>query len=612
MESLAENCLPITGSDLSGVDDLDKPLTTVDRVRWFDVMSAYNAAAKEAKEKGAEKAANAYRSVAILCSFHTHFDNAYEPYTAAVIMNGRRSLVPGDLSNADLDSVAALRLKTKEPLLRARVGDILWVRRHDHIAAKEASADYIVAAKALLNKGNQILAVDLFRRALQLGHWLGRENDAWHDAEAATLGALKNLPVTGERSLAVHFLDILVQMNAGDAAELAAIARQYAEKALGDKQPSRARDYRLHEAALWHRAKDETNERVARLEAAKTYEIEAERWIEGEKPSYFAASGALTKGIEALRQAHGDPAHIEELRQRLMRYQRESMKEMKTFEQRIDISDAVRQAVERVTVPDFREALKLLAFSMPLVDPDTLRKTVLAEASEYVWQSIVDTSLIDESGRITKNIEPLEREQSKHEAGIESRMFRHASEIDWQIRVSAFIEPARRQIWSQHLPSEQEFDFLVVDNPFVPPGHEGIFRRGLYHGLQGDLLLSGHLLTPQIENSIRYILEQRGVDVSNLQSDLTQPVKVLGPLLDLPETKKLFGDAVLFELRGILIEKTGYSFRNRVAHGFVSERECYAPEGLNLWWLVLRLCYTPLILGQQANEEPQVRNADTR
>jgi hypothetical protein len=229
---------------------------------------------------------------------------------------------------------------------------------------------------------------------------------------------------------------------------------------------------------------------------------------------------------------------------------------------------------------------------------------VLKEASEYVWQNIVATSLIDESGRTTKHLGTAWDYKADQEKVIEDRMFRHASDIDWHVRAATFIEPARRQIWTQHLPSEEDFDFLVTDNPFVPPGHEGIFRRGIYHGLQGDLLLSSHLLAPQVENSIRYILEQRGIDVSNLLSDLTQPVKLLGPLLDLPETKRIFGASLWFEFRGILIEKTGYSFRNRVAHGFVGEAECYGSESLNLWWLVLRLCYMPLVLAEDRPNEP--------
>jgi hypothetical protein len=118
------------------------------------------------------------------------------------------------------------------------------------------------------------------------------------------------------------------------------------------------------------------------------------------------------------------------------------------------------------------------------------------------------------------------------------------------------------------------------------------------------MLLAAHLLTPQVENSIRYVLEQNGVDISNLESDLTQPVKTLGPLLGLPETTAIFGADCVFEFRGLLIEKLGYSFRHRIAHGFVSEAECYGPECSNIWWLVLRLCFTPLMLSEGASNQP--------
>lgn len=99
---------------------------------------------------------------------------------------------------------------------------------------------------------------------------------------------------------------------------------------------------------------------------------------------------------------------------------------------------------------------------------------------------------------------------------------------------------------------------------------------------------------PQIENSIRYVLESRDVDVSNFKSDGLQPVKILSGLLDLPDTKQIFPPDLIFELRGNLIEKTGTDFRNRVAHGFVSEYECYTTAPITLWWLTLRICLTPL------------------
>jgi len=173
-------------------------------------------------------------------------------------------------------------------------------------------------------------------------------------------------------------------------------------------------------------------------------------------------------------------------------------------------------------------------------------------------------------------------------------MFSTAAQFMWSLRVSCYIEPARSQIFSEHHPTFEDLAFLVRDNPFVPSGHEALFLRGIHAGFNGDFVVASHLLIPQIENSIRYVLESNGVDVSNLMSDGTQPVKVLGALFGMKETQEVFGESLCFELRGCLIEKTGYDFRNRLAHGFVSERECYSSAAGMVWWLVLRICLLPV------------------
>ncbi len=180
-------------------------------------------------------------------------------------------------------------------------------------------------------------------------------------------------------------------------------------------------------------------------------------------------------------------------------------------------------------------------------------------------------------------------------AALDAEMLSHAAQFIWNFRARVNIEPARRQIWSDHRPVFGDFQFLVLNNPFIPPGHEEIFLRGFYYGLAGDFLVASHLLAPQFENSLRYILEKEGVDVSNLESDLTQPVKTLGALLAMPELKKMLGESLVFELRGHLTEKHGYAFRNNIAHGFAEAAECHGEAALNIWWLELHLCYCPLV-----------------
>jgi hypothetical protein len=88
-------------------------------------------------------------------------------------------------------------------------------------------------------------------------------------------------------------------------------------------------------------------------------------------------------------------------------------------------------------------------------------------------------------------------------------------------------------------------------------------------------------------------------------SDGAQPVKVLGAIFGMAETKQIFGEPLCFELRGCLIEKAGFDFRNRVAHGFVHEGECYSTAGVTVWWLVLRICLMPIFQNIAERQKPR-------
>jgi len=157
--------------------------------------------------------------------------------------------------------------------------------------------------------------------------------------------------------------------------------------------------------------------------------------------------------------------------------------------------------------------------------------------------------------------------------------------------VTWIIEPARVAIVDEHGIRISDLGFLVVDNPFVPPGREGIYLRGIQEGFFGDWLVAVHLLVPQIEASLRHVLQQHGVVTSTLEEDGTQKERDLNQLLWMKELEQIFGADTLFDLRGILIERFGHNIRNKSAHGLMSEGAFYQPAAIYLWWLVLRLCW---------------------
>ena len=605
----AANTLPSTGSQIPDVD-IEGPIHSAESPSCDYYQTDYYSAATSAEKESNGDIANLYRSLGIVCSFFPNYQDVAEPYRPFAIMNGKRSAIPDDLSEPDLETIALLLAKAKDPALRARLGDVLWVRKRNHKAAQQAVSDYIAASSRLLTPDKWVCSVELFHRALQLAERLGRKKETWTLAEKGLLDALSNPLAQTEQFYACHLLGIAFAIGVGDPVALAKQAEQQAERAAAEKDARRAREYRLLQANFLKLARQPDAEGAARLIAAETYIEEAEACLLRSEPSYLAASHFLAQGVEALRQAKATPERVKELKTRLSDYQQKSLSEMKTFGTQIDLTKPAEEAMAFVTSTDLREALKRLALGPSFVDLKKLREEVLKQAKEFPLTHIFGQSTVDSSGRVVEKIDSfLDASGPQAEAALEAAMFQHAARFQWSLRATAFIEPARLKIWSDHHPRPSDLAFLVRHNPFVPPGHEAIFMRGLFYGLAGDMLLASHLLTPQIENSLRYVLEQRGVDVTNLESDLTQPVKVLGPLFGLPEMKTIFGEDLCFELRGLLIEKTGYSFRNRIAHGFVGEGECYGDAAVNVWWLAMRLCYTPLAILEQREAEAQKQDS---
>ena len=72
-----------------------------------------------------------------------------------------------------------------------------------------------------------------------------------------------------------------------------------------------------------------------------------------------------------------------------------------------------------------------------------------------------------------------------------------------------------------------------------------------------------------------------------------------------PDLEAIIGPDLLFDLRGILIERAGFNLRNRLAHGLISSGGFNTHGAIYLWWLVVHLLCCPLFEAalQQRNTE---------
>ena len=598
------------------IDDIDsveieKPLEGLGTRECFHFHNVYREAATIAEQAGKKSEAAVYRFLSILTSCMLVFGDKADPYKPISSNGSRRSFVPNDLANGDLVALRKLAEKAEDSSLRARLFDLLWLSEKNHSDCQVAVTAYLQAAANLDDPENWTYATKSYRRAAELARILGKKGEYIKHVSAELLKAVKRNKDTETGFRTCTLLEIAGDFQFGDLKELAAIARELGEKFFSQNEFTEARHYWRVAVKFLSSSKGEKEEdaKSINLKIGQTYIRQAEDAASFGGTQYIAAVEFLLKGIEVFQRNQADPKLITNLKAQLKGYQEKILDSMQHHELKLDVSEEAEKSRKLVEKKDLFDAIKQFVFSRPLVNVEQFRENLIQQVKKHPLQHFFKHIIFDEAGRtveVRRNI--FSSDGNIDEEGLKAHIFSEYRNHYTLVRKTVHIEPARIQIRNDHHPSIQDLSFLVSDNPFVPPGHEYIFLRGIHAGFHNDFVTASHLLVPQIENSIRYVLERNGVDVSNLFSDRTQNLKVLGALLAIEETKKIFGESLHFELRGLLVEKSGHAFRHRIAHGFVSDAECFGDAAINLWWLVIHMCMYPILRILKAQEEEDTEN----
>jgi hypothetical protein len=203
--------------------------------------------------------------------------------------------------------------------------------------------------------------------------------------------------------------------------------------------------------------------------------------------------------------------------------------------------------------------------------------------------------MLDEQGRVIGRKPGIGLNEEEIEEATRLEMFRYAR-YQQQCFAEVIVQHAIEQINLEHQVGLGDILPIVTDNPFVPPNREYLYAKGLYAGLTGDLVVAAHLLVPQIEHSLRHILVLKGISVSGIDQYGIQEEYPLGVILHKyrAELEHILGENIVFDLRGLLVERFGSNLRNQVSHGLLDQGAFFSWHILYLWWLTLRLCYLPM------------------
>ena len=167
------------------------------------------------------------------------------------------------------------------------------------------------------------------------------------------------------------------------------------------------------------------------------------------------------------------------------------------------------------------------------------------------------------------------------------------------------ILPALELFECEHHISEKfVYEEIVALSSFVPEENMAIVAKGIWFGLMRDFVGATTVLVPQLEQCLRHVLEQCGVRISAMGSDETEKFRHLPTLLNLEETNRIFDVDVIEDLTLILVEPAGPNLRAAVAHGFVTDAQCWSVEAIYAWWHMLRLILIPLAAAPGLTDTP--------
>jgi hypothetical protein len=553
--------------------------------------------AKKFELEGNQSALNVCILLGIVTSFFPNWDSPKAPFK-----NGWGEPIgegnPSGVTSEHWSILSTISPEIRDAELRARVADVMWVLKIGKFQMAQLAIDaYLEVAKILEDPSEWTQGFHRIERAFQLASQLGRTGEPFKKVIAYIEDVLYRLDGEDPRWFSNRLMELLLEAKVGDPTKYASLAEKNASKAAAAHEWRRARDYWETEARWLEQANQAENHAKIKLLAAETYVSEARDRLMEEPPNYMIAAHELAEAIEAMRRTNAPKELVNQVHKMLLEAQERSAEQMQRYSFSVDIGNFVDEAREAISGKLLREAILYLAGSYQPKSIEDLRKQVLQYKEQFPFQWFIQSHQLTDQGRVTA-IRPsisLGEEKGSDEEVIRAEMYKEALRSQGLLG-AATVGPMIYQINIEHYVRLRDLIEFVSNNPFVPPGHEMIYARGLYSGLTGDFLIAGHLLLPQVENSLRYLLYQRGAITSKFDADGIQDEYDLGKLLFMPEIIEILGSDLAFDLQGLLVNRYGCNLRNMAAHGLLSITALESEYVTYFWWVILYICCYPALI----------------
>lgn len=579
---------------------VNQAIAAVASVECFDVNRCVEGLASERPDEQSD----ALRLLAGLTSYHFDPDHSTEPFKPMWIMGDRRSLVPADLQDEQINVIAEFVPTVTHLGLRARLSDVSWFmqRRRRDMAEMAITAycelvEAVRAGHATFSYENTsawgVGAKDALVRAARISHATRWELPASQRVRDLLADLISVAHQEGHDDDFWRIADVDLNYEITPPGDIAVMAEELAgNERLAGNPETRFRLWQFT-ARAYRRARDEDNANRCMIEAAESHVQKADL---ANSPMLEAAF--LQDAIQTLRNLPNTRDRRDELSARLRGVQPGIRDEMGHFSTEIDLTEIVERSVASVRGHSWPVAFLSLVLCDQLPTPEEIRHTAQEHAQEFPLQGMMPMQVHDFQGRVVFITPGMGGDGEAQEKHLRYLMAFHRGHSR-HVTVAGAINPIRRTIAAEHPVSNETILELLRGSPFIPAGHEYIYARAICQFLGGEDIEAVSLLAPQLENSLRHILSLNGHDTTTADADGIQTEASLPILLNpdrpwralLEETipaRYIHEIDLLFNFAG------GPSIRNQIAHGKVPASGFWDHDFAYAGWLIIHLAILPM------------------
>ncbi len=545
----------------------------------------------------AEAGSDTAMILAKLCAVRFSQNESKNPFQGYSILDDKAGFLPRDFPDEIFVTLKDFYPKVIIPDLKARIADVIWTAKPNKLNtvddAYSAIDAYIESAKKLIGldiNEHEYDIINRIKRALQLSKLFKRDNqrpDLYARVRQFIIDEI-NKNLGGFYTL--DLLSLLADVAWDNDVISTDIIIHFAKLYFSEEEFNLSIEYYMLARDIASSQQNKEKEDILWEDISNVYY----EWSKKPANKGLAASYVL-KAIECLDKVSNKREKRDELHNVLRGYQKESLHQMKHFTVGpIDLFEIQNKARNSISGLDLTDTI--MKFSCGLVELpkiSLIKKEANKEMDNNIFTRIFNTEYSDHEGMKIANIQGvLDNDEIDESGKLWSIMMKHLN-FNHSINVQGIIVPALDEMSMKFNINEQAIKNIFMNNPFIPLGHELFYLKGISAGFNGDFLTANHLLIPQIENSLRYILKMSGKEPTSLHTNGSQERNGLKYVLEEPNIINLLGENIVFNLKAVLIDELYGGIRHSLSHGYISANTFYSYRAVYTWWLILHILMIP-------------------